>query len=163
MLKRLLLVMILMLLPIGALADDTAATTETTTPADGSPDPTTTDPSASASGLGPQTSAPAGGSNADAAGLQPAGLSPIQSTTTDSTGLTAPANALQAPAVSTDQLQVLAGEADGAPQELDDSGDALWVWDALALLVILISGTSIVLRDRRRFRRTELLAEKPSE
>ena len=134
MLPRTLAAILLTFLPLGALAAQTVP----------------------AADLGPQTSAPAGGSNADAGALQPAGLSPIQSTTTDSAGLTAPANALQAPAIPADQLQVLAGEADGAPQEFDDTEDNnLWIWDALAALVLVLGAAGFVWRDRQRFRQTE--------
>ena len=152
MLKRSFAALILAFMPVGVLAEEASPITA----------PTTNE--APSAGLGPQTSAPAGGSNADAAALQPAGLSPIQSTTTDSAGLTAPANALQAPSIPSDQLQVLAGEADGPPQELGgEPEDNLWLWDSLAALVLLAGAAGFIWRDRRRFRRSEEAAQNASQ
>jgi hypothetical protein len=122
--KRLLIVLLLALYPIAAAADDAPAP-DATPVATATPSPST-DPAAA--GLGPST---AGGpaSTGDGSALQPAGGSPLQSTTSDSTGLTAPnANALQAPSTTGDTLRVLAGEADGGPHTLDDTDAAGWQW-----------------------------------
>jgi F0F1-type ATP synthase assembly protein I len=134
--KRILSIIILTLLPFGAAAADTVA------PADG---------------LGPQSvSASAGGSNADATALQPAGLSPIQSSTADSTGLTAPSGSLQAPSTADDQLKVLSGEADGTPHQVDDTSATPWGWLILSLLIALVAGAGVIVRDRRRFAHTNV-------
>jgi len=135
--KRLLLTIVMILVPLGAAAD------------------TVTSPDAPA-GLGPQTTTSnPGGSNADSAVLQPAGLSPLQSTTVDSTGLTAPSSVLQAPATAGDALKVLAGEADGAPQgSADDTGGFPWSWLAFTVIIgLIVVAAGIVWRDRRRYAR----------
>jgi hypothetical protein len=136
--KRFLLTLVLILAPLGAVADTVT-----------SPDAPT--------GLGPQTTTgSSGGSNADSAALQPAGFSPLQSTTSDSTGITAPSSVLQAPATGSDALTVLSGEADGAPQgSPDDSNGFPWTWLIFTLIIgLAVAATGIVLRDRRRFRHT---------
>jgi hypothetical protein len=66
--------------------------------------------------------------------------SPLQSTTGDSTGLTAPnANTLQQQATSEQTLKVLAGELDGGRNTIDedenDDSSTLWLW--LAALIAL--------------------------
>ncbi len=135
--KRFLLTLALILAPFAASADTVT-----------SPDAPT--------GLGPPTtSSNPGGSSADATALQPAGLSVLQSTTSDSTGLSAPSSALQAPATTSDALKVLAGEADGAPQSsANDSTGFPWTWLVFTVLFGLIAAASaIVIRDRRRFAR----------
>jgi hypothetical protein len=98
--RRVITVLLCCLLPLGATASD-------------------------GSTLGPAATAPAaGGSNADATSLQPAGLAPLQSTPQDSGGLTSPTDTnLQAPVTNADDLQVLAGEADGDPQRLNGEND----------------------------------------
>ncbi|HVQ44778.1 MAG TPA: hypothetical protein VMT30_07520 [Candidatus Saccharimonadia bacterium] len=123
----------LALLPLSALADDTA----------------------SSAGLGPQTTTGAGGSNADAGALQPAGLAPLQATTDDSANLGAPASNLQAPAASDAPLQVLAGEGDGPTHDGTDTADTTWTWPLATILLALIAGAAVVIRDRRRFARTQ--------
>lgn len=136
--KRFLLTLVLIFAPLGAAADTVI-----------SPDAPT--------GLGPQTTTSnPGGSNADSAALQPAGFSPLQSTTSDSTGITAPSSVLQAPATGDDALKVLSGEADGAPQgSADDSGGFPWSWLAFTIVIgLIVAAGSIVLRDRRRFGHT---------
>ncbi len=138
--KRLLISLLLAFMPAVALADDTA--------------PAPAPDSASSAGLGPQSSsggAGAGGSNADAGSLQPAGNSPLQSTTNDSSGLTAPSNALQGAAPSTDQLQVLSTEGDGPHQQTGSPANN-WTWLGLTLAIAVVIGLgAIVMRDRRRF------------
>lgn len=152
MFKRLLAAAVVMSLPLGAFADDTATAPDATAQPAASTAPANNDPAAAA-GLGPQTSGSAGGSNADAAALQPAGLAPVQSSSSDSTGLTAPAGALQAPAATSDQLKVLAGEADGASVSLgDDSEDPLWPWVGLLASAMVLAALAIIWRDRRSFR-----------
>jgi hypothetical protein len=88
---------------------------------------------APAAGLGPAGSGPAGGAKTDFTLLQPAGGSPLQSTTGDSTGLTAPsANTLQMPASNEETLRVLNGEADGSPAQVAPTGMGLsWIWFSL--------------------------------
>jgi hypothetical protein len=143
--KRLIIALALACLPFAALADDsTPAPTPGATP----------DPAAQ---LGPQsTSTGAGGSNADGGTLQPAGVTPLQSTNKDATGLTAPnSNALQAPASSDETLKVLAGEADGTPQQTSDTAGASnwgWLWFSLgfAVLAVLIAAA---IRYRRKWLR----------
>ena len=133
--KRLLLIIAMVLVPLGATAD------------------TATSPDAPA-GLGPQTtSSNPGGSSADSAVLQPAGLSPLQSTTADSAGLIAPSSVLQAPATGGDALKVLAGEADGSPQgSAADATRFPWGWAGFVIIFGLIAAAgSIVWRDRRRY------------
>ncbi len=135
--KRFLIVFALVILPLAASADDASQAT-------------TTDPAL----LGPQTTTPAGGSNADAGALQPAGTTPLQSTTSGTDGLSAPnANTLQAPATTDDALKVLAGEGDGAPHTPADDGSNLGIRLLFLLLIaIIVAAVGIVLRDRRRFR-----------
>jgi hypothetical protein len=146
MLKRLLLAGLLAVIPITALADDTvpvdvpaAAATPTTAPASGD-------------SLGPGTSSPAGGSSADVGSLQPAGGSPLQSTTNDSSGLTAPnQQTLQQPASGDSALQVLRDEADGSPQPTKTGSVSYWAWLAFLVLFGLIAaaGYWFVIRPRR--------------
>jgi hypothetical protein len=126
--------------PLGALADDTA----TAPPADAN--------AATPARLGPQSTGP-GGSNADASALQPAGLAPLQSTAGDSTGLTAPQNALQAPVTADAALTVLSGETDVSTREAGEAeADPLWSWIGLLLALGLLAASAVVIRDRRRFR-----------
>ena len=136
--KRFILTLALILAPLGAAADTVT-----------SPDAPT--------GLGPQTTAAnPGSSSADATALQPAGLSVLQSTTSDSTGLSAPSSVLQSPATSSDALKVLAGEADGAPQSSADGTDGFpWGWLVFTVIFGFIAvAVTVVLRDRRRFARS---------
>ena len=116
-----------------------------------------------ASMLGPGASAPAGGSTSDVTGLQPAGANPLQSTTQDSAGLTAPTqNALQGSPSSDATLRVLAGEADGAPHELSDDTSQTGLWILLTFVaVFVLLATVVVMRDRRKFARTERLHHAP--
>jgi hypothetical protein len=118
-----------------------------------SPEPTpsetpapSTQPDPATAALGPSTTG-AGGSSADASALQPAGGSPLQSTTSDSTGLTAPtANTLQAPATSDDSLRVLAGEADGPSYNPSEStGYWGWLWWTL-IVAFIVTTAAFVLR-----------------
>jgi hypothetical protein len=124
MLKRLMLATVAAaLIPSFAIADDTSSTP-----------PSASSPVQSGAGgaaaLGPAASGGSGSSNAAAGDLQPAGTSPLQSTTNDSTGLSAPASALQAPASGSDALQVLSGVADGSPHNVadDQSPGLTWLW-----------------------------------
>jgi Polyketide cyclase / dehydrase and lipid transport len=83
--------------------------------------------------------------------LQPAGNNPLQSTTNDSTGLTAPsANTLQAPAPSSEQLQVINNDADGGPQSPTSSGPNLWGWLFFTVLFALIAAATAWFMQRRR-------------
>lgn len=103
-----------------------------------------------------------GSSSADSAALQPAGNQPLQSTTNDSTGLTAPTgNQLQAPTTGSEATQqLLLQEADGpirATGPAPDTATTSWAWLWLALLLaLMIAGALVVLRDRKRFRATNL-------
>ena len=133
--KRLLLSLLITFLPLTAAADDPSTATS--------------------AGLGPQTSSSAGSSSADAGSLQPAGVNPLQSNSSGSSGLTAPSDSLlQAPATSSDTLQVLSTEADGPPQQTSDSTSNLGAWIIAAILLAAIAA-AIVIRDRRRFRQLE--------
>ena len=146
--KRLLAVLILILWPFAALADDAAPAPDPAAVAA----PVTTPATASSNGLGPQTAGSAGGSNADSAALQPAGTSPLQSNTADATGITAPTRALQAPVASSADLKVLAGEADGSPHAVASEPDPTWPWALAAIVLAVILGAAVAYRDRRRFR-----------
>ena len=143
MLIRLLVILTLALTPVAALADDTSQPTDTPAATD-TPNPGTAQgPTSGNYMLGPSSagSAPnSGGSTGDSVSLQPAGQSPLQSTTSDSTGLTAPTSSvLQAPASSDQALRVLAGEADGTPvQVAANGGPSLGTWLALSVLFGLI-------------------------
>jgi len=112
MFQRTFLVLLLALLPLGAMADtasDNAAASQLS------------QPGAAAANLGPSS----GGSTTDGTNLQPAGTSPLQSTTSDSNGLTAPdSSMLQEPASSSSgNLQVLLGDnADGGQQPASITG-----------------------------------------
>lgn len=91
------------------------------------------------SGLGPSATAPAGGSNADVGTLQPAGGNPLQSTTQDSSGLTAPnQQTLQNPASSDEALKVLAGETEGRTNPNEESSWT-WLWYMLGLGVLTVA------------------------
>jgi hypothetical protein len=148
MLKRLLLSLALtvVFIPFTASADEMPAPVTVDNPA-----PTTQqmqpDSSASA-GLGPQSSNSVGSSSADSGTLQPAGTSPLQSTTSDSTGLTAPSNALQAPASSDQTLRVIMGDSDGSPHNLAESSSGGWAW--LAWTVLLCGIIAVVALSARR-------------
>jgi hypothetical protein len=147
MLKRLLVTSLMAFLPFAALADDTIPTDPTPVPTQ-SPSASALQPNAAASGLGPSTTS--GGSLTDGGSLQPAGGSPLQSTTNDSTGLAAPAtNTLQAPATGTDTLRVLAGEAEGATFDPNDTSGSHWgwLWWSLAFAALVTAG-SVVFRRR---------------
>ena len=137
--KRLLIILIMIFAPLGAAADTAQ-----------SPDAT--------AGLGPQTtSTSSGGSSADAAALQPTTVSNLQSSTADSTGLSAPSNALQAPVTGSDALKVLSNESDGAPQNSADPAGFPWGWLIFTVIIGLMgAAASIVVRDRRRFARATL-------
>jgi hypothetical protein len=152
MLKRLIVVLLLGLTPVTALADDTP--TPEATPAQ-TPAANAAQPDPATSALGPSSTNSAGGSSADAAALQPAGGSPLQSTTADSTGLTAPtANTLQAPAGTDDALKVLAGEADGTSHNPSE-GTSYWGWLWWTLiLAALVTAVAYILR-RRPFRQAK--------
>ncbi|HEX3082090.1 MAG TPA: hypothetical protein VHQ86_02450 [Candidatus Saccharimonadia bacterium] len=138
MLKRLFMIAVFALVPLAAAADE-----------------------APASALGPQISAPSGGSTGDASALQPATSGPQQPDTSASSGLTAPVGGiLQQPATGNDALKVLAGEADGSPHDQSDDGGLSFV-DALiiaAVIVLIGCVVAVVVRDRRRFRATEPFA-----
>jgi hypothetical protein len=161
MFKRALLLAVMLIFPLGALADDE------TTPTDpaATPQAQATPSDASSAGLGPDTVAPNGGSpTGSSAALQPAGQAPLQSTTNDSTGLTAPQNALQAPATSSEDLKVLDGEADGAPQDPNESKDSAWRYLALAFLIFVLVWGFVSWRERRRSNasaRGESISERP--
>src|SRR2546421_316836 len=123
--KRLLIVLFTLMFPFAATADTTAPPTDNT---------------ASSAGLGPQASGGTGSSNADSTALQPAGTSPIQSTTGDAAGLTAPSSVLQAPATGDSNLQVLAGEVDGATHQADETQATPWSWIIFTLVIALAVG-----------------------
>lgn len=152
--KRLLICFTLLFFPLSALADDSDPIMSPL----GSTETTQTKPGAgetSDSGLGPQKNTnSAGGSNADGGALQPAGLSPLQSTTGASNGLAAPTtNALQAPADKDYALQVLSGEADGAPIYPAGSNERPEIpWLIILFAAMLLTAAAVVIRDRRRFR-----------
>ena len=142
-------------MPLSAAADDTPSSDATATPAASDSTPSAS-PYNAAGALGPSTGAgalgPSSGSSStgDSSALQPAGSNPMQSTNGDSTGLTAPnAQSLQGTAPSDQSLNVIKGEADGAPQS-PDSGPNYWLW---ALLVVLfaavVAAASWLLRRRR--------------
>jgi hypothetical protein len=104
----------------------------------------------------------AGGAKTDYTLLQPAGGNPLQSTTGDSTGLTAPsANALQVPATNEQTLRVLDGEADGGPIPMDPTpkADLNWLWFSLLFGGLIAAGAWFTRRARwaqpfhRRLRR----------
>ncbi|GAC1370576.1 MAG: hypothetical protein NVSMB39_3500 [Candidatus Saccharimonadales bacterium] len=148
MLQRIFIVLTLAALPFNALADDIAPSPNSSPAATAAP----SDGTATSAGLGPDAVSPsAGGSNGDSTALQPAGLSPIQSGATDSTGLTAPAGVLQAPATGAGQLKVLAGEVDGAPHQVENSNSTPWGWLAAIIMVLLLVAAAVIWRDRRRF------------
>ncbi len=133
MFVRFLASLILALLPLGALADDLGPSTSVN------------------SALGQQGGT--AGSNADGATLQPAGLDPLQSTTQDSSGLTAPnSSSLQAPASSDAQLKVILGnEADGIAHQITDDSLAQTERDAFVIGVLLLGlvVAILLLRSRR--------------
>ncbi len=88
---------------------------------------------------GAPTNPGAGGSSADGSALQPANPSGLGSAPTDSANLVAPVgNPLQASSPSSDQLQVLRGEADGAPQTPSDAGDTADPWLAGLLMSVFV-------------------------
>ena len=148
MLIRLLAIVAFAFVPLTALADDSAAPTDTPPPAADSPTAPAGSQAASTpqtgSMLGPSTlgsGSGSGGSTGDSATLQPAGVSPLQSTTSDSTGLTAPnGSALQAPATSDQALKVIADDADGAPVQVADAstGPSVGAWLAMSVLFAFI-------------------------
>jgi hypothetical protein len=136
----------LLFAPALASADDVPTDTPSATD---TPAPTAT-PNPAA-GLGPQSTGSAGGSNNDSSTLQPAGGNPLQSTTNDSTGLTAPnANSLQVPATSEQTLRVLDGEADGGQVPMDPTPktDLSWLWFSLGFGVLIAAGTWLTRRAR---------------
>ncbi len=141
--------LLLVFVPFAAHADDNSpASANYSLPQSTMPSSTATDTPA---GLGPaSTSTPAGGSSADASALQPAGGSPLQSTTSDSSGLTTPnQNALQAPATSDDTLKVLLGDADGPTRQFaGDTPDNNWNWLWITLVFGVVT-TAIYLALRR--------------
>ncbi|HEY2004714.1 MAG TPA: hypothetical protein VGH44_06395 [Candidatus Saccharimonadia bacterium] len=142
---RLLVIGSLVFVPVVALADATPAPADTPAATD------TPAPSSASYLLGPSSlTSGAGSSTNDSGSLQPVGGSPLQSTGSDATGLTAPnGSALQAPASSDQTLQVIMGEADGAPvQVADAAGPSLWGWIGLSLLFGMIV-TALSLLGRR--------------
>jgi uncharacterized protein YndB with AHSA1/START domain len=156
--KRLLLVIALSFMPLAAAADDTQAPVATDTPAATDSGPSASPinpanalgPSTGAGALGPAASGNAGGSTNDSSALQPAGNNPIQSTNGDSTGLTAPnGQTLQGAAPSDQSLNVIKGEADGAPHS-PDSGPNYWLFATLAVAFSIIVAAIIWLLRRRR-------------
>jgi hypothetical protein len=157
--KRLFLILCLTLMPVTALADDATGTDPNASPPAAEVTPAPSSTTAPAAGLGPDASVGAGSSTAASGSLQPAGNSPLQSTRNDSTGLAAPANALQAPAAGNADLQVLAGEGDGPQHGLSGDEDtnrnlANWLISTL-ILAALFAGGIILFRDRRNYRLSE--------
>lgn len=169
MLKRLLTVLVLTLMPLTALADDTP------TPAPDSAQPTQSDPNSSAtqpqtntvspaqstqpSGVqGSQTSPTAGGSSTDSTALQPSLSSGLGSAITDSSGLVAPASLLQAPNTGTDQLRVMLGsEADGAQHDTatDNSNSNEPLLDTLVIVLFVIAAIGGYALRRRQLQRAK--------
>ena len=135
--KRLFLIIMLMLLPTVAVADDS-------NPQGAAP--------IAPSALGPGASNDSGGSTADSGALQPAGKSPLQSITNDSADLSAPSNLLQGSVPTSDSLKVLSDETDGAPHNLNDDGPNLLVRLAFLLPLTILIAVAVIMRDRRRFR-----------
>jgi hypothetical protein len=137
-------------MPLTAVGDEVAPVTDPAPAESQTPSPTPVNP------LGPAPlTAGTGSSSADASALQPAGTNTLQSATTGSDGLTAPAqNQLQAPATGQDTINLLLSDADGPTYSLDEESEYnYWdlVWFALTL-ALLITFAAMVVRDRRRFR-----------
>ena len=126
--KRLIATILIILLPTGALADDST------------PNPIQSNNSA-ASQLGPSTSTGQSDSSTSSSGiLQPAGSDPLQSNNDSSSadqGSSA-ASTLQDPGTANQNLQVLAGNADGSPQV--PSSTSLWGWVALVVGLLVVTG-----------------------
>lgn len=135
--------------PVSVHADDATGTTidpvvetsgdqTTTTPGvTATPDPA--NPLSTAGG-----GTPAGGSTGDSTSLQPAGANPLQSTNTDSNGLTAPSNILQGTAPNEGVLKVLSDEADGKPQTPATAEATPWPLIGLAAAILLILEASLI-------------------
>jgi hypothetical protein len=131
MLRRTALIFVFALLPLGALADDV---TPTPAPANAQQAPAPQQGSGSASLLGPQGNT---SSTDDSSSLQPAGNNPLQSGSSDSTGLTSPADsALQGSAPSGDIKVLLGNESDGLSQTPGTQTNDNSVFDTLALVML---------------------------
>jgi hypothetical protein len=144
---RLLTVLLITGLPLIAHADSTGIM-----PSDNSAAGLTAP--ANAGSLGPATNTGNASSSADSGTLQPAGTSPLQSTTNDSTGLTAPTggNSLQAP-TGNQQLQVIMGDGDGPTHNVANTSSSPWTVLWWSLGVALLLATVWILHRRRLLRR----------
>ena len=141
-----------MLIPVSVAYADSATLSDPTA----TPTPSSATEPAALTNLGPQSTTGSGSSSLDGGSLQSAGISPLQSTTSDATGITAPSNLLQAPSTSDASLKVLAGEADGAPQNLVVTDAPTWPWALAAIGLFCIFGLIILYRDRRKYAQNHL-------